>query len=200
MLHNFIGDVFECPIESCDDGYELGYYSVNGCETCKCVFIDGCTEPSASPSNVPTGQPTPLPTEIPTQEPTQFDCPDMHEICNVLECYDSHCYTLGCYDLDDSDNSDNGDINNNNNNNKCSTYDFLAYSDCGGDVNCNDCRTWGCKTCEPGYYKMGNKMACQSCSDTYSNCAQCSDWNGCVACESGYVLQYDQICQDEICQ
>lgn len=157
--------------------------------------MDGCRPPSKAPS----ANPTPMPTSTPTQEPTRFDCADMYEICDVLECYDSPCYSLGCYDLDGSGGGNN-EFNNNNNNIQCPNYDTTTYSDCYFDTHCDDCQNWGCQTCESGYYKMDNLQACQSCTSNYPNCVQCDDWNGCTVCASGYTLEWDQTCQDQICK
>ena len=51
-----------------------------------------------------------------------------------------------------------------------------------------------------GHYKMDLFMSCQSCTQNYPNCAQCGDWQGCIACNSGYTLQWEPLCMDEICK
>ena len=198
MIH--LDDVL-CGIESCADGYELQYTNISGCETCYCGYSDTCNDPTVAPSDIPselpTGypsktpsqSPTPDPTQYPTQDPTRFDCVDINEICELLDCYDSACYLLGCFNLDNEFVI----------NNQCPNYDTTVYSDCSGDTHCIDCQSWGCADCEIGYYKMGNLMRCQSCSDNYQNCQECSDFNGCTTCQSGYTLQYDSTCNDQIC-
>ena len=83
---------------------------------------------------------------------------------------------------------------------ECPDYDRTVYYDCSGDRNCANCQSWGCAQCKSAYYKMGNLMRCQSCSDNYPNCAQCGDWNGCISCNYGYSLEWSSECQDETCQ
>ena len=83
---------------------------------------------------------------------------------------------------------------------ECPNYDSTVYSSCSGDVNCANCQPWGCAQCNTGYYKMGNLQRCQSCTANYPNCQQCSDWNGCVSCNSPYQLQWNPTCNDETCQ
>ena len=79
-------------------------------------------------------------------------------------------------------------------------YDDTIEENCyGDDFHCSNCQSWGCATCDYGYFKMGNFQKCQSCHDLYSNCLSCSDWGGCNSCESGYTLTWTAGCQDEVC-
>ena len=82
---------------------------------------------------------------------------------------------------------------------ECPNYDSTVYSSCDLDDHCADCQSWGCPTCDNGYYKMGNFQRCQSCTDNYPNCAMCGDWNGCTECNAGYTLQWSADCNDQIC-
>jgi len=87
------------------------------------------------------------------------------------------------------------------NDNGCENYDHTVYDTCLSDEHCADCQNWGCATCESGYYKMGNKKRCQSCTDNYgSDCTNCNDWNGCVACGNGKTLSWNPTCNDQTCQ
>ena len=72
--------------------------------------------------------------------------------------------------------------------------------DCSSDANCNDCQSWGCNSCNYGYYKQSFGHPCVSCDAAFDyKCVTCTDWQGCTECVYGYSVAWDNDCGTNIC-
>ena len=66
---------------------------------------------------------------------------------------------------------------------------------CSEYTNCDDCQSWGCNKCADGYYKPSFGHFCVKIDDNFGgNCIQANDWSGCIQCDNGFTVTWDNTC------
>ena len=72
----------------------------------------------------------------------------------------------------------------------CEHEKCLGYNE---NPHCLDEQTWGCNTCEAGYWRESLHHPCVSCN-IIPNCSSCSNYSGCNICKNGYKRIWDTSC------
>ncbi|ELP92662.1 protein serine/threonine kinase, putative [Entamoeba invadens IP1] len=158
-----------CSSQKSCDKCELGFYLTNQhtCETC--TTINGCERCSQTDSKCLT-------------------CKDGYKATKVegdfVECESCEQITANCKTCD-------SDFN-------CIECDSPLLLNTTGGNHCSECTlancllcsatSFGCETCESGYYR-GSDLMCHSCSiDTEGTCKTCTSTTECSTCNTGYFI------------
>ena len=63
---------------------------------------------------------------------------------------------------------------------------------------CTDQQSWGCPSCQSGYFQKSHQYPCTQCSHL-NGCIACADFQGCTQCDTGYTWYWDSYCNIGMC-
>ena len=73
---------------------------------------------------------------------------------------------------------------------ECNSYKCTGA---GENPYCSDQQSWGCASCNSGYFMKSKDYPCVLCS-TLDGCISCRDYSGCVTCDSSHTFYWDSEC------